>query len=65
MNRAERKGDSKADASVKIDKAFVIQNLFAKLSKSSRSQDFFFNYPLDSDLFPMRRKTYGEASAMH
>lgn len=55
MNRAAARDDSAGLGEGRIDKAFVIQNLFARLSKMPAADEIFFNYSLDSDLSPERR----------
>ncbi len=60
MNRAAARGDSTSSGEGRIDKAFVIQNLFAKLSKMPAAVEIFFNNSLDSDLSPERRSSLAQ-----
>ena len=49
-----RRGDSDGRAKIKIDKTFVIQNLFTQPRKSGMPPEIFLNYSLDSNLSPPR-----------
>jgi hypothetical protein len=65
MNLMARKDDSKTIARDKIDKAFVIQNLFRRLSKSGRAPEIFLNYSLDTLLSPTWRAALVELVDNH
>jgi hypothetical protein len=55
MNRSSEKADSESVPRVEFDKAFVIQNLLPRPSKTRASHYFFPNISLDSRLSPGRR----------
>jgi hypothetical protein len=65
MNLMVRKDDSKTIARDKIDKAFVIQNLFPRLSKSGCPPEIFLNYSLDTLLSPTSRTALVELVDNH
>jgi hypothetical protein len=65
MNLAVREGDSAAIAKTKIDKTFVIQNLFPRLRKSGTRLEIFLNYSLDSKLSPKQGAALAEPVDNH
>jgi hypothetical protein len=59
------RGDSDGRAKIKIDKTFVIQNLFTQPRKSGMPPEIFLNYSLDSKLSPKRRRALAEPVDNH
>ena len=55
MNLALTTNDSGGVAKAKIDKTFLIQNLFPRPRTLGIAPEIFLNYLLDSNLSPKRR----------